>query len=59
MHAEQLNQFVARHAVFTTTAMQMQNPGDDYDGWRRDWTEVNRLVEEINRLVRLHPRSPA
>jgi hypothetical protein len=59
MRAEQLNQLVARHAVFTTTAMHMQHPADDYEGWRRDWAEVNRLVDEINRLVRLHPRSTA
>ena len=59
MHAEQLNQLVARHAVFTTTAMHMQHPGDDYEGWRRGWAEINRLVEEINRLVKLRPRQPA
>jgi hypothetical protein len=45
--------------VFTTTAMHMQHPGDDYEGWRRDWAEVNRLVDEINRLIRLRPRPPA
>jgi hypothetical protein len=55
MHDDQLNQLVARHAVFTTTAMHMKHPGDDYEGWRRDWAEVNRLVDEINRLVRLSP----
>jgi hypothetical protein len=59
MHAEQLNQLIARHAVFTTTAMHMQHPGDDYEGWRRDWAEVTRLADEINRLVRLDPRPPA
>lgn len=32
MHAEQLNQLIARHAVFTTTAMHMQHPGDDHEG---------------------------
>jgi hypothetical protein len=37
----------------------MQHPGDDYEGWRRDWAEVNRLVDEINRLVRLNPRPHA
>jgi hypothetical protein len=58
MQAEQLNQLIARHAVFTTTAMHMQHPGDDYEGWRRDWTEVIRLVDEINRLVKLDPRPP-
>jgi hypothetical protein len=46
-------QLVARHAVFTTTAMPMQHPSDDYEGWRRDWAEVNRLVDEINRLIKL------
>ncbi|HZM41621.1 MAG TPA: hypothetical protein VFB94_21030 [Acidimicrobiales bacterium] len=56
MHAEQLNQLVARHAVFTTTATHMRHPGDDHDGWRRDWAEINRLVDEINRLVKLRPR---
>ena len=59
MHDDQLNQLVARHAVFTTTAMHMQHPGDDYEGWRHDWAEVNRLVEEINRLVKLRSRPPA
>jgi hypothetical protein len=34
MRDDQLNQLVARHAVFTTTAMYMQHPGDDYEGWR-------------------------
>jgi hypothetical protein len=59
MRPEQLNQLVVRRAVCLTTAMHMRHPGDDYEGWRRDWAEVNRLVEEINRLVRLLPRPPA
>jgi hypothetical protein len=59
MHTEQLNQLVARHAVFITTAVHIRHPGDDYEGWRRDWAEVNRLVDEINRLVRLQPRPSA
>lgn len=59
MHAEQLAQLCARHAVFVTTAMYMQHPGNDYERWRRDWAEINRLVDEINRLVKLHPRPPA
>jgi hypothetical protein len=59
MHDDQLNQLVARHAVFTTMAMHMQHPVDDYEGWRRDWAEVNRLVDEINRLIRLRLRPPA
>ena len=59
MHEDQLNQLVARHAVFTTTAMHMQHPADDYEGWRRDWAEVNRLVDEINRLIRLAAHRPA
>lgn len=59
MHAEQLNQLVARRAVFVATAMHMRHPGDDYEGWRHDWAEVNRLVDEINRLVRLQPRPRA
>jgi hypothetical protein len=58
MHDDQLNQLVARHAVFVT-AMHMQDPGDDYEGWRGDWAEVNRLVEELNRLIKLRPRTPA
>jgi hypothetical protein len=45
--------------VFTTTAMHMQHPGDDHEGWRRDRAEANRLVDEINRLIRLAPRRPA
>jgi hypothetical protein len=59
MQDDQLKHLLARHAVFTTTAMHMQHPRDDYDGWRRDWAEVNRLVDEINRLIKLHPRRPA
>jgi hypothetical protein len=39
--------------------MHMQHPGDDYEGWRHDWAKFNRLVNEINRLVRLVPRRPA
>jgi len=39
--------------------MHLQHPGDDYEGWRRDWAEVNRLVEEINRLIKRRPRPPA
>jgi hypothetical protein len=45
--------------VFTTTAMHMTHPGDDYEGWHRDWAEVNRLVDEISRLIRLALRRPA
>lgn len=59
MHPDLLDQLAVRHAVFTTTAMHMNHPADQYDGWRRDWAEVNRLVDEINRLVALHPRPPA
>ena len=59
MHPDQLDQLAARHAVFVTTASHMQHPTNDYDRWRRDWTEVNRLVDEINRLVTLQPRPPA
>jgi hypothetical protein len=58
MHDDQLSNLVARRAVFTTTAMHM-HPSDDYEGWRRDWAEVNRLADEINRLIRLAPRRPA
>jgi gentisate 1,2-dioxygenase len=58
MHAEQLDQLSARHAVFVTTAMQMQHPGNDYKRWRHDWAEINRLVEEINRMVSLQARPP-
>jgi len=59
MHEDLFNQLVARHAVFATTAIHMQHPGDSYEGWRRDWAEVNRRVDEINRLIRLAPRRPA
>jgi len=54
MTPEQLDELSMRHAVFTTTAMHMQHPRNDYDRWRHDWAEINRLVDEINRLVRLH-----
>ena len=59
MHAEPLGQLSARHAVFVTTPMHMQHPANDYDRWRRDWAEINRLVDEINRLVTLQQRPPA
>jgi hypothetical protein len=59
MHAEQLDRLAARHAVFTTTAMHMQHPRNDYERWRHDWAEINRLVDEINRLVQLQSRPPA
>jgi hypothetical protein len=51
---EQLNQPSARHAVFTTTAIHMQHPVNDFQRWRYDWAEVNRLVDEINRMLRPH-----
>jgi hypothetical protein len=41
MQAAQLRQLSTRHAVFVTTAMHMQHPGNDYDRWRRDWAEIN------------------
>jgi hypothetical protein len=54
MTPEQLDELSKRHATFTTTALYMQHPRNDLDRWRRDWAEINRLVEEINRLVRLY-----
>jgi hypothetical protein len=59
MHDDQLTQLVARHAVFTTTARHTQHPSDDYERWRHDWAEVNRLVDEINRMMKLRLRPPA
>jgi hypothetical protein len=56
MHSEPLDHLSARHAVFVATAMHMQHPRNDYQRWRRDWAEINRLVEEINRLAALQPR---
>jgi hypothetical protein len=56
MRSEPLDHLAARHAVFVTTAMHMQHPRNDYQRWRRDWAEINRLVEEINRLAALQPR---
>jgi hypothetical protein len=53
MTPEHLDQLAKRHAVFVTTAMYMQHPRDNLERWRRDWAEVNRLTEEINRLLRL------
>jgi hypothetical protein len=32
----------------------MQHPVNDYKRWRHDWAEVNRLVNEINRMLKLH-----
>jgi hypothetical protein len=54
MTPEQLNELSARHAVFTTTAINMQHPVNEYEHWRHDWAEVNRLADEINRMLRLH-----
>jgi hypothetical protein len=31
--------------------MHMQNPRDNFDGGRHKWSQVNQLVEEINRLL--------
>jgi hypothetical protein len=56
MHPESLDHLSALHAVFVTTAMHMQHPRTDYQRSRRDWAEINRLVEEINRLAALQPR---
>jgi hypothetical protein len=56
MHSEPFDHLSARHAVFVATAMHMQHPRNDYQRWRRDWAEINRLVEEINRLAALQPR---
>ena len=56
MRSESLDHLSARHAVFVTTAMHMQHPRNDYQRWRRDWAEINRLVREINRLAALQPR---
>jgi hypothetical protein len=44
--------------VFTTTAMHMQHPRNDYDRWRADGAKINRLVEEINRLLKPQSRPP-
>jgi hypothetical protein len=57
MDAEQLRQLAARHAVFVTTAMHMPHPGDDFERWCRGWAEINRLVEEINDMADVQPRS--
>jgi hypothetical protein len=56
---QQLDHLAARHAIFVTTAMHMRHPRDDYKGWRHDWGEVNRLAQDINRLLSLYPGSPA
>jgi hypothetical protein len=39
--------------------MHMQHPANDYDRWRRDLSQINRLVDEINRLVTLQQRPAA
>jgi hypothetical protein len=39
--------------VFVTVASHMQHPGDNLAGWRRDWANVNELVNEINRMLSL------
>lgn len=57
MDAEQLWQLAAGHAVFVTTAMHTPHPGDDFEMWRRGWAEITRLVDEINDMAGLQPRS--
>lgn len=57
MDAERRSQLAARHTVFVTTATHMQHPGDDFETWRRGWAEINRLVDEINDMADLQPRS--
>jgi uncharacterized lipoprotein YddW (UPF0748 family) len=59
MKPEPLDKLAIRHAVFTTTAMHMQHPRNDYERWRRDWAEINRLVDEINHMVEAQRRPPA
>jgi hypothetical protein len=59
MDAEQLDALARRHGVFATTAMYMHNPRDDFDRWSRGWAEINRLVDEINRMVEPREHPPA
>lgn len=53
MTPQQVEQLAVRHAVFVTAASHMQHPQNDLALWRRDWAQVNQLVEEINRMLRL------
>lgn len=53
MTPQQVQQLAVRHAVFVTAARHMQHPQNDLALWRRDWAQVNQLVEEINRMLRL------
>jgi hypothetical protein len=54
MTPDQLDELSKRHATFKTTALYMHDPRTDLDRWRHDWGEINRLVEEVNRLLRLY-----
>ena len=58
MDAEQLDALARRYGVFATTAMHMQHPRDDFERWSRGWDEINRLVEEINRMMESRGRPP-
>jgi hypothetical protein len=56
MHDDQLNQLVSRHAVFTSTC---SIRATTTRAGAANWAEVNRLVDEINRLIRLRQRPSA
>jgi hypothetical protein len=36
--------------------MHLQHPRINFRRWRHDWTEINRLVEDIEQLVNLRAR---
>jgi hypothetical protein len=41
MQSDWLDGLDARHAVFVTTAIQMQHPRNDYERWRHAWAELS------------------
>jgi hypothetical protein len=48
-----LDQIATKNAIFITTAMNLPNPRDQYERWRRDWGKLLELADEITRMARL------
>jgi hypothetical protein len=48
-----LDKLAIRNAVFMTTAMNLPNPRDQYERWRREWANVLELADEITRMAKL------
>jgi hypothetical protein len=51
MTPEQLDKLSSRHGVFLSIAYRLEHPHNDLERWRKDWGQINELVDEINQLV--------